>query len=190
MTNYYFNEKRAAQAAAIFTRLEKRGNIDKYKLAKLMYYLERETIIRTGQPLFHAELYSIPRGPVASEVNDGIDAIVSKNNRPQNIEEGRHPAWDDHFSRKGEKNLHLTSDPGDDELSVADINLIHEIHEKFKNWSFDELIEYFHDLPEYEETDSRIPIHFTKILRVTGTSEEEIKELEEEYNYYLGVANA
>jgi len=186
MTNYYFNEKRAAQAAAVFARLEG-GTIDKYKLAKLMYYLERETIIRTGQPLFHADLCSIPRGPVASEVNDGIDAIIPKTNRSRNYEQGRHPAWEDHFIRKGKQALHHTSDPGDDELSIADINLINEIHEKFKNWTFDELSDFFHSLPEYEETDSSLPIHFTTILRVTGASEEEIEELKEEYDYYLGV---
>lgn len=183
----YFNEKRAAQAAAVFTKLEG-GTIDKYKLAKLMYYLERETIIKTGQPLFHDELCSAPYGPIASEVNHGIDAVVPPKNKDHDFQKGKHPEWEDHFIRKGDSGLHRTSDPGDDELSASDINLICEIQQKFKNWGLNELRDFFHDLPEYEETDTKVPIHFTEILRVTGASDEEIKELEDEYYYFLAVS--
>lgn len=182
----YYNEERASQAAAIFAKLEG-GTIDKYKLAKLMYYLERETIVRTGQPLFHDELCSAPYGPIASEVNHGIDAIVPPRNSNHDYQKGKHPAWENHFKQKGETGLHRTSDPGEDELSVSDINLIHEIQQKFKNWDFGELKDFFHSLPEYEETDTKIPIHFTEILRAEGVSEEEIKELKAEYYYFLSV---
>ena len=183
----YYNENRAVQAAAIFAKLEG-GTIDKYKLAKLMYYLERETIVRTGQPLFHDELFSAPYGPIASGVNHGIDAIVPPKSSNRDYGKGQHPAWEEHFTRKDKTSLHCTSDPGTDELSVSDINLINEIQQKFKNWDFNDLKNFFHDLPEYEETDTKMPIHFTDILRVEGASEEEIKELKAEYYYFLGVS--
>ena len=183
----YYNENRAVQAAAIFAKLEG-GTIDKYKLAKLMYYLERETIVRTGQPLFHDALFSAPYVPVASGVNHGIDAIVPPKISNRDFEKGEHPAWENNFTRKGETSLLRTADPGSEELSESDINLINEIQQKFKNWDFNELKNFFHDLPEYVETDAKIPIHFTEILRAEGASEEEIKELKAEYYYFLGVS--
>jgi len=185
----HYNEKRAAQAAAKFAELEG-GTIDKYKLAKLMYYLERQTIVTTGQPLFHAELCSIPYGPIASEVNDGLNSIIPPNTIDLNTEEGFHPSWEQNFSRQGKNGIHRTNNPGDDELSDSDINLIQEIQSYFQNWGFTRLRNFFHALPEYEETDGKEPIHFTTILRVSGFSDEEIQELEKEYYYYLGLAIA
>ncbi len=188
MSNKYFNERRAVQAGAIFTKLEG-GIIDKYKLCKQMYYLERQTIIQTGQPLFHGYLCSLPLGPVISEVNDGVDAIIPPNNIKENVQRILYPDWEDHFSPAGRYKLRLDKDPGDDELSPADLNQIKEIYEKFKGWGFNKLKNFFENLPEHTLTKSQVPIAFADILRVTGSSEEEINELREEYYYYLEVLN-
>jgi len=184
MKTKYYNEKRAVQAAARFAKLAG-GTIDKYKLCKIMYYLERQTIVETGQPLINDKLYSAPLGPIASEVNHGIDAVVPPRNRSPFYQVQPHHNWEDHFILSGESNLQLTEKPGDGELSIADINRINEIHVKFKNFTYNELEEFFHNLPEFEETNHNIPIPFTEILRVEGVSEEEIGELQEEYDYFL-----
>ena len=135
MKRNYYNEKRAVQAAAIFAKLAG-GTIDKYFLCKVMYYLERQTMVETGQPLFHANLYSAPLGPVASEVNHGIDAVVPPRNKSSYYQVNSHPDWESHFDRSGESNLHLAEKPGDGELSPSDINRIYKIYEKFKNFSY------------------------------------------------------
>ena len=183
--NRGYNERKAVQAAAIFTKLEEGGVIDKYKLCKLMYYLERQTILKTGQPLFNDELFSAPLGPVASEVNHGIDIIVPPRKSRFIVFDDEYPFWKEHFSREGKSNICMTADPGDDELSEADIDLIQEISKMFENFDYPQLHDFFHSLPEHTNTRSNIPISFDKILRAEGFPEEEIRELQEEYQYYL-----
>ena len=187
--NKGYNDKKAVQAAAIFTQLEG-GTIDKYKLCKLLYYLERQTILTTGQPLFQSELFSVPLGPISSEVNDGINSVSPSPKFKVIYDEDQFENWIDHFYKISTKKLGLLNDPGDDMLSEADIELIKEISEKFSGWGFKQLKEFFHGLPEHTETDSRIPIPIEKILREEGISEEEIQELIEEYQYYVNLISA
>lgn len=183
MSNVQFNEKRAVQAAAIFAK--NAGNrIDKYNLCKMMYYLERQTIIKTGQPLFFDKLFSAPLGPVASEVNHGIDTIVPPKQENYNREENNQIEWEDHFKKSGKHCLMIIKDPGDDELSKYTIRMIEEIHEKFKKFSWKRMQDFFHNLPEYKETESRIPITYANILRAENFSELEIEAIESEINYY------
>lgn len=184
--NKGYNDRRAVQAAAIFAKLEG-GTIDKYKLCKLMYYLERQTILTTGQPLFRSGLFSIKLGPIASEVNDGINVIVPSKNFRALFGKEQYSRWIDHFQRVTSKKLRLVADPGDDELSESDIDLLKEISAKFSGFDHAQLKNFFHSLPEHTETNSRIPIPFDKILRVEGFPEEEIQELQEEYRYFLSL---
>ena len=181
--DHLFNEKRAAQAAAYFAKLH-RGKINKYYLCKMLYYLERETIIRTGQPLFFDELYSAPKGPIASEINHGIDSIIKPTTAEKNFQKGKHPLWEDHFNEAKNFNLHLIDDPGDDELSLYNIEMIKEIFNQFIRFTWEELEDYFHNLPEYTKTESSIPISYEDILRGQDFSAEEIDDIISEINYF------
>jgi hypothetical protein len=189
MSKFNFNEKRAVQAAVIFAK--QAGNtIDKYKLSKMMYYLERQNIIITGQPLFFDNLYSAPLGPVASEVNHGIDTVVPPKQENYNREEINQINWEEFFKKTGKHKLTIVKDPGDDELSKYTITLIEEIHEKFKNFSWKKMQIFFHNLPEYKKTESRIPITYADILRAENFSELEIEAIESEINYYSQLTTA
>lgn len=188
MPDILFIEKRAVQAAAIFAKLS--GNkIDKYKLCKMMYYLERQSIIKTGQPLFFDKLFSAPFGPVSSEINHGIDTVVPPKQENYNWDEKNQIEWVDHFKKTGKHSLMMIEDPGDDELSEFTINLIKEIHEKFRNFSFKAMQNFFHNLPEYKDTNSRIPITYADILQAEDFSDLEIKAIESEINYYSQLAS-
>lgn len=44
--------------------------IDEMKLHKLMYLIQRESIIQTGEPLFNATFYGWKYGPVLKEILD------------------------------------------------------------------------------------------------------------------------
>lgn len=49
--------------------------IDEMKLHKLMYLIQRESIIQTGEPLFDATFYGWKYGPVLKEIRD--TALIS-----------------------------------------------------------------------------------------------------------------
>lgn len=45
-------------------------SIDEMKLHKLLYFAQRESLIRTGQPLFDATFYGWKYGPILKEVRE------------------------------------------------------------------------------------------------------------------------
>ena len=57
-------------AAYICSRYQKEFNekIDEMKLHKLMYFAQRESLIRTGAPLFQGDFYGWRFGPVLKEL--------------------------------------------------------------------------------------------------------------------------
>ncbi len=71
-------------AAYVYNRYRSEHNekIDEMKLHKLMYFAQRESLIRTGEPLFQADFYGWRFGPVLKELrqpykDDSFDAAVS-----------------------------------------------------------------------------------------------------------------
>ena len=44
--------------------------IDEMKLHRLMYFVQRESLIQTGEPLFDAVFYGYKYGPVLNEIRD------------------------------------------------------------------------------------------------------------------------
>ena len=57
-------------AAYIYDRYQREFNekIDEMKLQKLMYFAQRESLIRTGEPLFEGDFYGWRFGPVLKEL--------------------------------------------------------------------------------------------------------------------------
>ncbi len=50
------------------------GTIDKLKLMKLMYLLDRTALIEEGYAIIGGTYYAMPRGPVISEFYDDLDS--------------------------------------------------------------------------------------------------------------------
>ena len=57
-------------AAYIYGRYQREYNekIDEMKLQKLMYFAQRESLIRTGEPMFEGDFYGWRFGPVLKEL--------------------------------------------------------------------------------------------------------------------------
>lgn len=167
MTKNYlpkFKEEIAIAAASLLLK-QSGGACDKYWLNKVMYYIERESLIRSGQPMFFDDLYSVPYGPIVSAVNDAIDSTAY----PYQSE------WSKHIDLEN-KTVKLLKEADYDVLSEFDEEIIKKAFEKFKGWGFAKLKLYFHSLPEYQETKSRIDIEYIDIFRDEGIDEESIKD--------------
>jgi uncharacterized phage-associated protein len=167
-----YKENKAISVVSMLLQLSK-GHCDKYWLNKIMYYVERQSLIKSGQPMFFDQLYSVPFGPIASAVNDGIDtAEYPTIDSP----------WTNYFSVEGQK-VKLRKEADYSVLSPFEEEIIKEAFHKFKGWSFTQLKEYFHHLPEYIETSSREIINYDVILEAEGYSKKQIKETIEEISY-------
>ena len=58
-----FNERRATEAAARFLKL-RGGRMSYLKLIKLIYFLDREALLRWGRPVTGDRYVSMDNGPV------------------------------------------------------------------------------------------------------------------------------
>ena len=70
---YFPFESDAARAAAIYFTKREGGRINKMKLVKLMYIVERTALQEAETALFGGRYFSLPYGPIISEVGDALD---------------------------------------------------------------------------------------------------------------------
>ena len=173
-----FRETKAIASASLLLHLSG-GKCDKYWLNKVMYYLERDCLLKTGQPMFFDEIYSIRHGPIVSAINDGIDSA-------QNPEESK---WGEHFALQG-NTLNLVKPADDCELSEFETEIITEAFHKFEGWGFAKLQDYFHQLPETKHTESRVRLDYEDILQSNGASEQQISEAISEISYLTFLENS
>ena len=166
-----FREEKAVAVAAMLVHLSG-GNCDKYWLNKLMYYIERQSLVKSGQPIFFDRLYSIRYGPIVSAIMDGIDSVEYP---VENL-------WAKHFSLEGTR-VSLKKEADSSILSPFEERLIEESFQKFKGWGFARLLSFFHSLPENKDTNSREDIEYDEILRVEGVDPEVIQNTLEEISY-------
>lgn len=169
--NPRYKEEKAIAAACRLLELSG-GQCDKYWLNKVMYYIERQSLIESGQPIFFDKLYSIRYGPIVSAINDGIDMAGYPYQSP----------WSISFTLEG-NNIVLQNKADDAVLSNFDIHIINDAFEKFKGWDFEQMKNYFHKLPEHKTTLSREEIQYEDILKSEGLDPQSIENIIEEIDY-------
>jgi uncharacterized phage-associated protein len=162
---FTFDERRAAQAAAVLLRLS--GMRQNYTwLLKVLYLADREALRRVGAPIAGASFCNMKNGPLASDVYDCIK------------EAWAHQLWAEHIRKDG-YDVELVKDPGDDELSDFDVELLTELFDRYKAYSYGRMIDVVHQLGEWEDpgtTSTVLPPE--TILRGAGASDEEITDFE------------
>ena len=167
-----FNEEKAAQAAARFLSL--RGeNMSYLKLIKLLYFVDREALLRWGRPVTTDRYVSMDNGPVVSQIYD----LITDGPRPS-----LRSAWHELISQPQNYEVGLVQNPPpSDELSIAEERLIDEVFGQFGRMSRWELVELSHKLPEWQDPEgSALPIDYEQILRAAGRTAEEASAIVQE----------
>jgi uncharacterized phage-associated protein len=162
-----FKEKKTSQLAALLIS-KAGGEYDMYKLLKLLYMVDRESLCRRGHPVTYDAPYSMRSGPVLSGTYDIIKGARSGEDWGQIFNE-RVPSYTISL-----RNVDLVFG----ELSKADIEIANEIFDEFGHLSGGELKEITHQFPEFEEPEnnSSKPINIRTILESAKWEEEEIEE--------------
>lgn len=169
----HFREDKATQAAARLLKL-RGGRMSHLKLVKLLYLVERESLIRFGAPFTYDSYVSMPHGPVLSATLDRI------NERP--MYEGGY--WDQHITPKqnNEVGLRDADNVPDDQLSRAEEALIDEIFRTYGHLGRWDLVELTHRLPEWTDPHgSSLPIDPAAILLGKGYTEEDVADMRAEW---------
>jgi uncharacterized phage-associated protein len=159
-----FNEAKATQAAAQL--LTWRGGTMSYmKLIKLLYLADREALLRWERPITTDRWVSMKNGPVVSQIYN----LIREEPAP-----GEDGLWRRHIQPAG-YDVRLVAPIDDDELSAAEVRLLHQIfalHGRRNRW---ELVSISHTLPEWKHPGpSSTPIEPADILRGEGRSESEV----------------
>ncbi len=166
-----FNERKATQVAARFLKAAG-GKLEYLSVIKLMYFADREALLRWGAPITDDRYYSLDHGPVLSQVKNLID-------------ERSAGFWDQHITAPSNYQIEIVQDPGDDQLSVAEEKLIDEVHRSNSHLSWWALRNKSHELPEWTDPEgSSIQIEIDDILRAAGIRKKERAHIERELEGY------
>ena len=150
-------EPKATQAAAHLIKRRGQGFMSYMKLMKLLYFADREALIRWGSPITADTVYSMDRCPVLSDVLHLVTEGAPLCD-PQ--------IWERHLQPHGDHEVRMIRDPSNGELSEAEENLLDEVFNRFGKLSRWQIVDEAHKLPEWEDpAGSRIRISYADILR-------------------------
>ena len=143
-------------------------------LIKLLYLVDRESLLRWGSPLTGDDYYSMEFGPILSKTHH----LITEMSPP-----GETSFWATHI-QQSDYDVRLVDDPGDEELSDADDALLREIFDKYQDY-YDKnpfmFVDYLHSiLPEYKQVEKgeRIPLDYHDILVAGNKPIGEIRSIE------------
>lgn len=163
-----YEARKAAQAVAFFA-LKAGGSINVLRLSKLIYLAEREYISRYDDSMFYDYLCSMPDGPVASITLNLING---------NAESGD---WSEFVAPRDGYDIKVSSPDVTanslDDLSEADLEVLHEVWGKFKKYSKYGLRDYTHkaeNVPEWRDPQgSSLPISYEEVFSHLGRCDAE-----------------
>ena len=166
-----FKERRATEAAARFLKL-RGGRMSYLKLIKMLYFLDREALLRWGRPVTTDRYVSMDNGPVVSRIYD----LIREEPAP-----GTDTVWRHYISAPQGWDVALLVEPEPSEISPAEEALIDEIYAKHGRMSRWDLVRLSHELAEWQDPNGgAIQIEYRDILRAGNKTETEIAAVEAE----------
>jgi hypothetical protein len=165
-----FKERKTAQVAALLAK-HSGGEIDVYKLLKLIYLIDREALKRWGVPVTYDRHCNLPHGPTPSHTYDLVkDRTQGK-------------TWEQYFSDLQTRTVIRLENEGADnsELSRAEMALIRDIFNTHGGKSFAELRDLVHSFPEFQDpAGSSVTIDYEDILKAVGWDGNELEDIKKE----------
>lgn len=170
---FRFDALKTVQVTAMFLKLHG-GTMKFLGLLKLLYMADRLAFKKIDQPITGDKYFSMDKGPVLSTVYD----LIKDNKRYESAE-----IWKRYISTRKDSSTHevrLLKDPGVDEISDEEEEIIREIYEKWGKWDRFELVNLTHEFPEWQfPNGGSIPIDVVDILKNVGKTQEEIEYIRE-----------
>jgi uncharacterized phage-associated protein len=159
-----FNEEKATAAAAFLLK-QRGGRMSYLKLIKLLYLVDRESLLRWGFSITTDRYVSMEHGPVVSNTYNLMLTGESCKFWPKYI-----------TPPLGEYEIELRSESfPDGQLSAAEEGLLLEIFATYGTWGRWKLRDFTHTLPEWHDPgNSSVPIQISEMLEAQGVTPEEV----------------
>jgi uncharacterized phage-associated protein len=161
--SFVFCANRAVQASAYIINHRARQTT-KLELVKLLYFADRLSIQKQGCPITGDDLYALDHGPIVSRILDLINDSPLTSSRDRVI-------WSSNIEIGQDHVLYVKHDPGNDELSEYEIELLDEILRKYGHLTASQLIHEAHELPEWIKCHvdgASKPILLSEIAKAVG----------------------
>lgn len=160
MIEFVFHERKAAQAAARLLRRHG-GEMEYFKLIKLMYLADRRVLIETGLPITGDRMVSMDHGPVLSGVYDLIKGEWAGDG-----------SWNTYVNPRTGHSVSWTGRKDESELSEGERGVLDEVHAEFGGRHWWRLRDETHKLREWHDPGkSSLPIDPGEILKSAGISD-------------------
>ena len=167
-----FKQARTTQLACEFLRLAG-GRMSYMKLIKLLYLVDRRSLVERGVPVTYDRYVGMRHGPVLSETLD----LINYGSGPSESS-----YWESYIDQDSPYEVSLRRDCPVDELSEAELDLARGVHAEFGTMDRWAVVERLHRLPEWRDPgEARVlPIRYEDILvheKAPDESEQIIEDL-------------
>lgn len=138
------NKFKTLSALLYLTRTKAGGEIDYYKVVKMMYFADKEHLQRRGSTITNDFYVRMDHGSTGSKTLEMLQAIRGDENKDPRLREFAYGR----LSVIGSGSLckvRALGYPDLDDLSPSEIEVLSEIYDKYKAKSFTELRELAHD---------------------------------------------
>lgn len=139
--SFHFQYAKAAQSVATLLRLEEHRSMNYYRLLKLLYIADRESVRQAGRPIIGGRLIAMERGPLHST---GFDLMKGKDIQTP---------WWSKFFRVRNYDVEMMEDPGNGDLSRKEIDLLNRVHADFETDDDWEVGRKTHEFPEFKKNE-------------------------------------
>jgi uncharacterized phage-associated protein len=171
--NFRFDITKATEVACQFLEREG-GSINIMKLVKLIYLLDRLSLSRRGIPVVGGAYFSMPNGPITSELLDLVNS--------GGLWGVKECHWDEFISDRENHEIKLIKEPSRDHVSDSEMDLIDAIYQEHGDKDQWQLRDWCHERCEewtpLEQGRDRISIE--KLARALGKSDQQIERWNEE----------
>jgi uncharacterized phage-associated protein len=176
--NFSYDKNVATQVAAkVVSQLGK--EVTPITLLGMLYLIDRQSLVDTGDTLIGGSLYSFPFGPCSLDLYKRVYGSYPKDSY-----------WDDSFTINYKKALlftiSLNKSPGDSELSDYICDITAKIVSKHQH----NLLNSLQRLPEWDKPKIEItPIMYEDILKYSGYSSQDIQDCVNRADAIKSIAN-
>lgn len=170
-------EKLIQTSAYILSKYD--GVLNYTKLIKILYLADRKSLAETGYSITGDAYVSMKDGPVLS----GLYSLIKNrySDKPTQY------YWNSKFQTDGYDLHKIVSFVPVGELSDFETKTLDEVDSRFHGSTYSQMIDFVHDsknCPEWKQTFSSMPLTEEEIMRNIGFSDEDIKAIQEEKEYY------
>ena len=171
--SFRFDITKATEVACDLIRREG-GVMNVMKMIKLVYALDRLSIQRRGIPVVGGTYFSLPNGPITSELLDLINSGSLW---------GEECRWEEFISDRQNHEIGLKAvQIGTEHLAASELKLIDQIYAELGNKDQWQLRDWSHERCEEWSpmVRGRERISLSKMARAVGLNDEQIQQIEQD----------